>query len=96
MIEIVPKDVGLESGEAKRRLHNGWRVVPGVTLAVGSETQTADLWIPPIAMIPEAVLVASMFEAEQRGADILALEVICRRIYGVGYAKVKEMVQGTQ
>ena len=89
--------------KAKQRLADGWQVIPGLYLAVGSPIPTPsqpvqqsglfDVWIPPIGMIPDTVLVGAMLEAEKRGADVLALEVISSRVFGVHYSDLKRMVE---
>ena len=103
-VQLVPQAEGLQVEEAQRRLQVGWQVIPGISLVVGSQLATPsapvpmrglfDVWIPPMSMIPETVLVGAMLEAEQRGADVMALEVISVRIFGIHYSELKAMVQG--
>jgi len=105
LIERRPGGTGLQWEEAQNRLSNGWQVIPGLFLAVGSPIPTPsqpvqqsgffDVWIPPIGMIPDPVLVVAMLEAEKRGADILALETISARVFGIHYSDLKRVVESS-
>lgn len=98
-VEFVHASKPLTGDEIRRRLSQGWMVIPRLPvrddrqIAVPSEdapfgVQPFDVWFVPPAQVPIQVVAETVNAVARTGGDPRTLDVFCRHLFGVPLEEV--------